>query len=68
MVKRNVIATKLTKTCTQTQKRAFDVAVAGRPRVLEDRHLSKAAMGQPLLVKVPPQWHGDPLSWRRKEV
>ena len=27
MVKRNVIATKLTKTCTQTQKRAFDVAV-----------------------------------------
>ena len=27
MVKRNVIATKLTKICTQTQKRAFDVAV-----------------------------------------
>ena len=41
---------------------------AGRPRVLEDRHLSKAAMGQPLLVKVSPQWHGDPLCWRRKEV
>ena len=28
MVKRNAIATKLTKTCTQTQKRAFDVAVS----------------------------------------
>ena len=28
MVKRNAIATKLTKICTQTQKRAFDVAVA----------------------------------------
>ena len=27
MVKRNAIATKLTKICTQTQKRAFDVAV-----------------------------------------
>ena len=27
MVKRNVIATKLTKICTQTPKRAFDVAV-----------------------------------------
>ena len=27
MVKRNAIATKLTKRCTQTQKRAFDVAV-----------------------------------------
>ena len=27
MVKRNAIASKLTKTCTQTQKRAFDVAV-----------------------------------------
>ena len=27
MVKRNAIATKLTKVCTQTQKRAFDVAV-----------------------------------------
>ena len=26
MVKRNAIATKLTKRCTQTQKRAFDVA------------------------------------------
>ena len=29
MVKRNAIATKLTKICTQTQKRAFDVAVQG---------------------------------------
>ena len=29
MVKRNAIATKLTKRCTQTQKRAFDVAVLG---------------------------------------
>ena len=29
MVKRNAIATKLTKICTQTQKRAFDVAVTG---------------------------------------
>ena len=29
MVKRNAIATKLTKRCTQTQKRAFDVAVMG---------------------------------------
>ena len=28
MVKRNAIATKLTKRCTQTQKRAFDVAVS----------------------------------------
>ena len=28
MVKRNAIATKLTKICTQTQKRAFDVAVS----------------------------------------
>ena len=27
MVKRNAIATKLTKICTQTQKQAFDVAV-----------------------------------------
>ena len=27
MVKRNAIATKLTKVCTQTQKWAFDVAV-----------------------------------------
>ena len=27
MVKRNAIATKLTKICTQTQKRAFDAAV-----------------------------------------
>ena len=27
MVKRNAIATKLTKRCTQTQKQAFDVAV-----------------------------------------
>ena len=27
MVKRNAIATRLTKVCTQTQKRAFDVAV-----------------------------------------
>ena len=27
MVKRNAIATKLTKRCTQTQKRAFDVAL-----------------------------------------
>ena len=27
MVKRNAIATKLTKICTQIQKRAFDVAV-----------------------------------------
>ena len=27
MEKRNAIATKLTKICTQTQKRAFDVAV-----------------------------------------
>ena len=26
MVKRNAIATKLTKICTQTQKRSFDVA------------------------------------------
>ena len=29
MVKRNAIATKLTKRCTQTQKQAFDVAVHG---------------------------------------
>ena len=29
MVKRNVIATKLTKRCTQPQNRAFDVAVKG---------------------------------------
>ena len=28
MVKRNAIATKLTKVCTQTQKWAFDVAVS----------------------------------------
>ena len=27
MVKRNTIATKLTKICTQTQNRAFDVVV-----------------------------------------
>ena len=31
MVKRNAIATKLTKRCTQTQKRAFDVAVQSMP-------------------------------------
>ena len=31
MVKRNAIATKLTKICTQTQKRAFDVAVCYQP-------------------------------------
>ena len=36
MVKRNVIATKLTKTCTQTQKRAFDVAV---PKVLPSQEV-----------------------------
>ena len=33
MVKRNAIATKLTKRCTQTQKRAFDVAVGNSLRV-----------------------------------
>ena len=33
MVKRNAIATKLTKICTQTQKRAFDVAVYGKVSV-----------------------------------
>ena len=32
MVKRNAIATKLTKRCTQTQKRAFDVAVSSSSR------------------------------------
>ena len=31
MVKRNAIATKLTKICTQTQKQAFDVAVPAFP-------------------------------------
>ena len=34
MVKRNAIATKLTKRCTQTQKRAFDVAVNTHPTLL----------------------------------
>ena len=34
MVKRNAIATKLTKRCTQTQKTAFDVAVLGDHVVL----------------------------------
>ena len=33
MVKRNAIATKLTKRCTQTQKRAFDVAVPLKDKV-----------------------------------
>ena len=37
MVKRNVIATKLTKICTQTQKRAFDVAVNGEEEGIDDK-------------------------------
>ena len=35
MVKRNAIATKLTKRCTQTQKRAFDVAVLNFGKVFK---------------------------------
>ena len=37
MVKRNAIATKLTKRCTQTQKRAFDVAVQSKETQMEGR-------------------------------
>ena len=52
MVKRNVIATKLTKTCTQTQKRAFDVAV--RPKQV-NAHLENKNEGlSPIVVLMMP--------------
>ena len=43
MVKRNAIATKLTKRCTQTQKRAFDVAVKGLQELNNHRKNNRVA-------------------------
>ena len=40
MVKRNVIATKLTKTYTQTQKRPFDVAVVDLAKIQYDMKIT----------------------------